>query len=86
MTRDLNTPTKRHSPEGIININKLREADVVIVQHKTIAEVDKQLSVTDLTYYRLRKKVGSVMMDQAKHPNKLEADKASLMRYFGFGN
>lgn len=84
MTRDLNTPTKRHSPEGIIN--KLCEADVVVVQHKNIAEVDKQLSATDLTYYRLRKKVGSVMMDQAKHPNKLEADKASLTRYFGFGN
>ena len=38
-------PKKRHSPEGIIH--KRREADVLIAQHKTIAEVCKQLGVTD---------------------------------------
>lgn len=54
-------PKKRHSPEVIIH--KLREADVLIAQHKTIAEACKQLGVTEQTYYRWRKEYGGMKVD-----------------------
>jgi len=57
-------PKKRHSPENIIH--KLREADVLIVQHKTVAEACKRLGVTEQTYYRWRKEYGGMKVDQAK--------------------
>ncbi|MEJ2176515.1 MAG: hypothetical protein P8Y12_00870 [Gammaproteobacteria bacterium] len=43
-------PQNRSNAEAIIH--KLREADVLIAQGKTIAETFKQLGVTDQTYYR----------------------------------
>ena len=45
-------PIKRFTTEAIIH--KLREADVLSGQGKTIAEVCKQLGVTDKTYFRWR--------------------------------
>ena len=71
-------PKKRHSPEGIIH--KRREADVLIAQHKTIAEVCKQLGVTDQTYYRWRKEYGGMKVDQAKRLKELEAEDARVRR------
>ena len=46
-------PKKRYNAEDIIH--KLREADVLIRQGKTVSEVCKHLSVSDQTYYRWRK-------------------------------
>jgi transposase-like protein len=45
---------KRYTPETIIR--KLREAEVLQGQGKTIAEVVKQLGVTEQTFYRRRLK------------------------------
>ena len=44
---------KRYTPETIIR--KLREAEVLQGQGKTIAEVVKQLGVTEQTFYLWRK-------------------------------
>ena len=41
---------KRHSTEQIIH--KPREAEVELAQGRTIAEVCKQLGITDQTYFR----------------------------------
>ena len=41
-------PSKRYNAEEIIH--KLREADVLLAQDKTVAQVCKQLGVTDQTY------------------------------------
>ena len=50
-------PKQRFTTEEIIH--KLREADVLSGQGKTVAEVCKQLGVTDKTYFRWRKTHGS---------------------------
>jgi putative transposase len=42
-------PKKRYNTEEVIH--KLREADVLLSQGRNIAEVCKQLGVTDQTYY-----------------------------------
>ena len=53
-------PKKKYSAEDIIH--KLREADVLLGQGSTVAEVCKQLSVTDQTYHRWRKAYGGMTL------------------------
>ena len=45
---------------------KLRQADVLIGQGKTIPEVCKEIDVTDATYYRRRQKYGGMSPDMVK--------------------
>ena len=71
-------PRKRYNAEAIIH--KLREADVLIGQGKTVKEVCKALGVTDQTYYRWRKAYGGMRVDQAKRLKELEAENARLKR------
>ena len=54
-------PKQRFTTEEIIH--KLREADVLSGQGKTVAEVCKQLGVTDKTYFRWRKTHGGLRID-----------------------
>ena len=55
---------RKYSSEEIIH--KLREADVLHGQGKTITEACKQLAITDQTYFRWRKRYGGLKVDQAK--------------------
>jgi putative transposase len=71
-------PKKRYNAEEIIH--KLREADVLLGQGKTVAQVCKQLAVTDQTYYRWRKAYGGMKVDQAKKLKALETENARLKR------
>ena len=71
-------PKKRYNAEDILH--KLREADVLLGQGRTVTEVCKQLSVTDQTYYRWRKAYGGMKVDQAKRLKQLEAENARLKR------
>ena len=71
-------PKKRYNAEEIIH--KLREADVLLAQSKTVTETCKQLGVTEQTYYRWRKEYGGMKVDQAKRLKELEADNARLKR------
>jgi len=64
-------PKQRFTTEEIID--KLREADVLSGQGKTVAEVCKQLGVTDKTYFRWRKTHGGLTIDQAKRMKELES-------------
>ena len=57
-------PKTRYNAEGLIH--KLREADVLLGQGKTVAQACKQIGVTDQTYYRWRKADGGMKADQAK--------------------
>ena len=61
-------------------IHKLREADVVIGQGKTMAEACKALGVTDKTYFRWRKTHGGLRIDQAKRMRELEAENTRLRK------
>jgi len=71
-------PSKRYNAEEIIH--KLREADVLLGQGKSISQACKQLGVTDQTYYRWRKQYGGMKVDQAKRLKELEAENARLKR------
>ena len=46
-------PSKRYRPEDILS--KLREADILISQGKTVAETIRILGISDVSYYRWRK-------------------------------
>lgn len=52
-------PKKRYNAEDIIH--KLREADVLIAQGKTVSETCKQLGITDQTYYRCLSQCDAVL-------------------------
>ena len=53
---------KRYTPETIIR--KLREAEVLQGQGQTIAQVVKQLGITEQTFYRWRKEYGGMRVAQ----------------------
>ena len=69
---------QRFTTEEIIH--KLREADVLIGQGKTIGDACKQLGVTDKTYFRWRKSHGGLRIDQAKRMKELEAEDSRLKK------
>lgn len=69
---------KRFKPEEIVN--KLREADVLIAQGRTVAQACKQIGVTEQTYYRWRKEYGGLKTDQARRLKELERENARLKR------
>ena len=71
-------PRKRHSAEEIIN--KLREADVLLGQGKTVAEVAKALAINETTYYRWRAEYGGMRLSQAKRLKELERENARLRK------
>jgi transposase-like protein len=68
----------RFSAEQIVN--KLRQAEVLLAQGQTVAQVSKALGIIDQTYYRWRKEYGGVKTDQARRLKDLERENARLKR------
>jgi putative transposase len=68
----------RFSVEQIVN--KLRQAEVLLAQGQTIAQVSKALGITEQTYYRWRKEYGGIKSDQARRLKDLERENARLKR------
>lgn len=69
---------KRFRPEEIVA--KLREADVLLGQGKTVVEVAKALGVTDVTYYRWRQEFGGLTAPAAKRLKDLEQENERLRK------
>ena len=69
---------KKYSAEQIVS--KLREADVLIGKGQTVADVCRQLQITDVTYYRWRKEYGGLSIDQAKRLKDLETENTKLRK------
>ena len=69
---------KRHAPEEIIG--KLREAEVLIAQGRSVAEAARSIGVTEQSYYRWRKEYGGLKTDQARRLKDLERENARLRR------
>ena len=46
-------------------IRKLRQAEVLLHEGKVVAEMCRELGVTDSTYYKWRREYGGLKMDQA---------------------
>jgi transposase-like protein len=69
---------KRFSPEQIITM--LREAEVLLNQATSVAEVCRKLGVSKQTYYRWRKEYGGMRVDQARRLKELEQENARLKK------
>jgi len=59
-------------------IMKLREAEVLHGQEKTVKEVCRTLEISEQTYYRWRKEYGGLNTTQAKKLKELEKENARL--------
>jgi transposase-like protein len=61
-------------------VGKLRQADVLIAQGKTVPEVCREIGVTSQTYYRWRNKYGGMSPDMIKQLRELQKENARLRR------
>ena len=69
---------RRHTPEQVIR--KLREADKLLGEGKTVPEVARALEVSENTYHRWRNQFGGMKADDAKRLKELERENARLKR------
>ena len=69
---------RRHTPEQIIR--KLREAERLIGEGKTIPEAAKELGISEQTYHRWRNQYGGMKADDVKRLKELERENATLKR------
>jgi putative transposase len=69
---------KRFTPEQIIG--KLREAEVILAQGQTTAQVCRTLGIAEQTFYRWRREYGGLKVEQAKRLKALEQENARLRR------
>lgn len=61
-------------------IVKLREVEVLCGQGKTVGEAVRQISVSEQTYYRWRKKYGGMDISEARKHRELEKENARLKK------
>jgi len=61
-------------------IGKLREAEVLQAKGSTIADLSRELGVSEQTYYRWRREYGGLKLDQAKRLKQLEQENTRLKR------
>ena len=69
---------KGYTAEQIIG--KLRQAEILLNQGATVAEVCRKIEVTDVTFYRWRKEYGGMRVDQARRLKDLELENSRLKR------
>ncbi|MDP7453523.1 MAG: transposase [Arenicellales bacterium] len=69
---------KKHSGPQIVA--KLRQADVLIGQGKSVPEVCREIEVSQQTYYRWRQKYGGMSPDMIKQLRLLQKENKRLRR------
>ena len=69
---------KRFKTEDIVR--HLREADVMLSQGVTVAEVIRKLDVNKTTYCRWRREFGGMKVDQARKMKDLERENLRLKK------
>jgi len=67
---------RRHTPEQIIR--KLREAERLIGEGRTIPEAAKAIEISEQTYHRWRNQYGGMKADDAKRLKELERENGRL--------
>ena len=72
------TTRKRHTPEQVVR--QLTQADRLLTDGKDIADVCRELQVSEQTYYRWRNQFGGLKADDAKRLKDLEKENATLKR------
>lgn len=67
---------RRHTPEQIVR--KLREADGLLGQGKTIPEVARHLEISENTFHRWRHQYGGMKANDMKRLKELERENQRL--------
>jgi putative transposase len=67
-----------HTPEQVIR--KVREADRMLGEGKTIPRSPRHLEISENTYHRWRNQYGGMKADDAKRLKDLEAENARLKK------
>lgn len=71
---------KRHTPEQVVR--KLAQAHRLLGEGKDIADVCRELQVSEPTYYRWHNQFGGLKADDAKRLKDLERENVTLKRLF----
>lgn len=69
---------RRHTPNQVIR--KLREAELMLGEGKSVAEVAKALEVSEVTFHRWRAQYGGMKAEDAKRLKELEKENGQLKR------
>ena len=69
---------RRHTPEQIIR--KLREAERMLAEGRTIPEAAKALEVSENTFHRWRNTYGGMKANDVKRLKQLEGENVRLKR------
>ena len=69
---------KKHSPEQIIR--KLRQAEAMQSEGKTLGEICQALEISEQTFHRWRNQYGGMKADDAKRLKELEQQNARLKK------
>jgi transposase-like protein len=69
---------RRHDPKEIVE--SLRLVELAAASGQRVSDCLPQIGVTEVTYYRWRKRFGSLKLDQAEWLIELEAEIARLRR------
>jgi putative transposase len=69
---------KKPTPEQVVR--KLATADRMLSEGKDVADVCRELQVSEQTYYRWRNQFGGLTPDDAKRLKDLERENATLKR------
>ena len=67
---------RRHTPEQVIR--KLREAERLLGEGKTIPEAARALEISEQTFHRWRNQYGGMKAQDAKRLKELERENARL--------
>ena len=70
--------TKKYKPEQIVNL--LRQIEGAMANGKTRPQAGRDAQITAPTYYRWRKELGGLKLDQAKRLKELEKENSRLKR------
>jgi putative transposase len=69
---------KRHSPEQVIR--KLAEGEKLLNRGEDVAEVCRQLEITESTWHRWKNQYGGMKANDAKRLKELEKENGQLKR------
>ena len=69
---------RKHTPEQVVR--KLREADRLLAEGKSVDEVAKHLEVSENTFHRWRNQYGGMKAEEAKELRHLRDENTRLKR------
>jgi len=69
---------KRHSPQQIVD--RLRDAEVLLGQGLTVAQVAQRLGISEVTFHRWRNQYGGMKADEARRLKELETENGRLKK------